>query len=61
MIRNRHIRGVAKIVKIGDQLRSGKWFGHMKKERKSTWGERCWRLRCRGKEAKGDQRVHGWT
>ena len=40
-IKNEYVRGTAKIAKLGDKLRNAKlrWYGHVKKEKKTTWGK----------------------
>ena len=41
-IRNKYVRGTAKIAKLGDKLQNARlcWYGHVKREKKATWEKR---------------------
>ena len=54
-IRNRHVRGTAKIAKLGDKLRSGRlrWFGHVKRREQEYVGRRVLEMAVPRKRKRG--------
>ena len=57
-IRNKYVRGTAKITKLGDKLRNARlrWYGHLKRREKGFVGKRMMEMAVPGRRKKGRPR-----
>ena len=57
-IRNKYVRGTAKIAKLGDKLRNARlrWYGHVKRREEGYEGKRMMEMAVPGRRKRGRPR-----